>query len=146
MRTVTDCAVGRSENELAAIKFVTRTISVLGSLVDNLIESRENVISELHLSDGSCAGGCEADSKTTDTLLGERSVENSVSAVFLVETHRAAEDTSKLDVLTEYHCVVIGLKSNVQGIANGRAQIHFLSVGWVLKLELLNIQLVCEIE
>ena len=66
---MTDGTVRRPNGKLATIELVTRPVAELGCLVDNLIKGRENVVSELHLSDGGSSSRRSSNCKTSDTLL-----------------------------------------------------------------------------
>jgi len=96
-----DSSVGRADSQRAAVELVARAISKLCSFVHQLIEGWEDVVSKLHLGDGSRASRGVPDSKASDTLLTKRSVEYSVGSVLLVEVHRAPEHSSKLNILSE---------------------------------------------
>ncbi len=68
MCTMADGSVGRSNSELAAVKFVSGSIPVFCSFVYNLVESWEDIVSELHFGDGSgSTGGC-TDCKACNAL------------------------------------------------------------------------------
>lgn len=69
-RTMTYSTPSRPESQLADLELTSRAISVLGSLVDNLVESRENVISELDLSNGRMPHRSDTNRKPCNTLLG----------------------------------------------------------------------------
>lgn len=111
-------SVRRANSELTTVELVAGTVPVLGSLVDNLVESREDVVSELHLSNRGSSRGRGTNCKSSDTLFGERSVEDSISAVFLVQAHGAAEDSTELDIFAEDKSAVVCFHCDVERLHN----------------------------
>ena len=101
-RSVSDCSPGRSEGQRPAVELSSRSVPILGSFVDNLVESWEDVVSELDFCYGGVAGYCQADGKTGDALFGEGSVEHAIHSVFFDEAGCAPEHSSEFDVLSEY--------------------------------------------
>ena len=67
--TMTDSTVGGANREPSTVELVTGAVPKLGGLVDDLIESGEDVISELHLGDGGRTSASSADGEASDTLL-----------------------------------------------------------------------------
>lgn len=124
--SVTDGATGRSNSELATVELVTRSVAELGSFIDDLIESGEDVVSKLHLSDGCSTSGSHTNSKASNTLFRQRSVENTISSVLLVQTHSASKDTAKLNILTKNDSLVVTLKCHIQSMSNSSPQVHIL--------------------
>ena len=113
MSTMTDGTVWRTDGKFAAVELVSGPVSKLGSLINNLIEGRENVIRKLHLSDGGCTRGSCTDSETGDTLLREGSVEYAIGSILGVEVHGAPENATKFDIFAEAHGGVILGEGNV---------------------------------
>lgn len=109
--TMADCRTGRADDQSSTVPLISTAISHFGSLVDwgyesheeitNLVEGGENVISELDFSNGTMTAEGHSDGKAYDALLAKGSVKDSVGAVFLVETERASEDSSELDVFSK---------------------------------------------
>jgi hypothetical protein len=55
----------------------------------------------LDLRNGNTTSSSQTHWETNDTLLRQRSVEHSVSAVLFVQTYGASEHTAKLDILSK---------------------------------------------
>lgn len=102
--TMTNSGARRPNNKVSTVKFVSRPVSILGSFIDKLIEGRENVVGKLHLSNDIGSAGGHSDGKSSDTLFAKRSIENSVCAVLLVQSHCASEHSSELHVFSKTHC------------------------------------------
>lgn len=62
--TVAHGTAGRSDRQTAAVELVSGSVPELGGLVDQLVESRKDVICELDLCNRSLAHGRIANSKT----------------------------------------------------------------------------------
>jgi hypothetical protein len=138
--SVADGTAWRPNSQFSAVKLIARSISIFSRFVHDLIEGWEDVISELHLSNGGRTCSRHANSEASDTLLGEGRVEDAISAVFLIEVHSAAEHASKLDILAENDGRVVCLERQVERVPNRGVQIHVDALSWLLKLELLNVQ------
>lgn len=109
--TVTNSARRHSHNQAAAIEGCVSASSEahLGSLIDQLVERRVNVVGKLDLGDGSHALESDADCKAHDALLRKRSVEYPFGAEIRSEVHAAAEHSSESHVFAEQkNSVVIG--------------------------------------
>lgn len=65
---------------------------------------------------------------TTD-LLGERSVEDSISSIFIVKSHTTTENTTKLDVFAE--------EESSEELRDGRVNGYFLSLARAISRALL---------
>mmetsp|Transcript_59143 Transcript_59143/g.183465 ORF Transcript_59143/g.183465 Transcript_59143/m.183465 type:complete len:574 (-) Transcript_59143:764-2485(-) len=83
-------------------------VPVLGDLIHNLVESREDVVRKLHLCDGAVACHGEANSESCDCLLRHRGIQHAVSTVLLAQADGAAEHTAEGDVLAEEHRLLVG--------------------------------------
>jgi hypothetical protein len=136
---VTYSTAGGSNCELSALKLITGSVSELSGFINDLIESREDIISELHLSDGGCASASSTDREASDTLLRQGSVENSIGSIFLIQSHGASENTTKFDIFAKYNSRVILFQGQVQSVGDGGPEIHLLDVGWVFEFEFLNV-------
>lgn len=68
--SVSDSPPSSSESEAANIELIAWSVSELGGLVDNLIESWEYVIAKLDFSNGCVSNSSKTDSKSSDTLFG----------------------------------------------------------------------------
>lgn len=68
--SVSDSSPSSSESEAANIELIAWSVSELGGLVDNLIESWEYVIAKLDFSNGCVSNSSKTDSKSSDTLFG----------------------------------------------------------------------------
>ena len=66
--TMADCSPGGSEGEGSAVELSSWPVSILGSLVDNLVKGREDVVAKLYLRDGSVTWHCQSDGKASDDL------------------------------------------------------------------------------
>ena len=115
---MTDCSIWAPNCHFTAVKLITRAIAELGSFVDDLIEGREDIVSELNLSNGRSTSASCSNGEASDTLLAQRRVEHAISAVLLVEAHSAAEHTAKLDILTENESAIIRFHCHVEGVHN----------------------------
>jgi hypothetical protein len=98
---MSDSSPCRSDCEGATVELTSWSESELGSLVNDLVEGRIDVVAELDLGDGGVADCCDADREADDALFWERGVEDTVNTVFLGETARATEDSSEFDILAE---------------------------------------------
>lgn len=116
--TVPNSTTRCAEDERAAVEFVARSVSVFSSLIDELIESGEDIISKLHFSNHVCSDRSHADSEAGDALFTERSVENSIGSVFLVQIHRATENTAEFNVLTEANSVRVSSHSHIERVCD----------------------------
>lgn len=67
--TVANSSVRRPDSEASTVELITTSIPELGCFIHNLIESWENVISELHLSNSSSPRGSSTNSEAGNTLL-----------------------------------------------------------------------------
>ena len=84
------------------------SVSVFSCFIDNLIESRKDVVSKLNLSNCSVASCCQSISKSNDTLFSKRSVEDTINSVPFAKIHGASEYTTKFDILSEYFGAWLG--------------------------------------
>ena len=116
--SVTDSSIWAPNCHFTAVKLITRAIAELGSFVDDLIEGREDIVSELNLSNGRSTSASCSNGKASDTLLAQGSVEHAISAVLLVEAHSAAEHAAKLDILTENESAIISFHGHVERVHN----------------------------
>ena len=80
----------------------SRPISIFCSLVYDLVESWENVVSELNLSDGGVPCYCQSDGESDNTLFCQRGIEDSIDTIPFTETGSTTEDSSKFHILTEH--------------------------------------------
>ena len=131
---MTNSTVRRANSQSSTVELISGTISKLGSLVHNLIEGRENIISELHLRNGSCSRCRCTDSKSSDALLRQRRVEDAICSILFIEAHCAAENSTKFDIFSKDHCAVIFLKRKVQCVRDSRPQVHILFLVRILQL------------
>ena len=83
------------------MEITSRSVTILGSLVDDLIEGGENVVTKLNFSYAGVASDSCPDGEAKDSLFGEGGIEHSVCAVALIEAHGATEDSSELYILPE---------------------------------------------
>ena len=95
------CTPGGSDSKSTTLELSSRTIPILGCFIDDLVESWEDVVTKLNFGDSGISGYCCSNSKTKDALFRQRSIEDSINAVFFAEVGGAAEDAAKLDVLAE---------------------------------------------
>jgi hypothetical protein len=77
------------------------TIAKLGRLIDELIESWKHIVRELDLSNGPHPLGSASDREASDSLLGERRIENPLAAKLGRKAHAAAEHAPKGHILSE---------------------------------------------
>ena len=102
-------------------------IEYLGNSVSaDLVESRENIVGKLYLSDGISPGHGQTDGKARDTLFTQRSVEHPLLAELLRQSDGAAEHSAEGHVLSEDAGGVIGCQGDVQGVGDGLKQGHLL--------------------
>lgn len=95
------CSTRRSYRQLSSVELISRPVSVLRRLIDELVKRRENVIGELHFSDGGGSRYGSSDRESSDSLLSKRSVKHSVVAVFFHKAHTASENTAEFNILAE---------------------------------------------
>ena len=100
--SVPDCTPSCSESQTTTIELASRSESILSSLIDNLIECWENIISELYLSNGSMTYNCQTNGKTSNTLFWKGCIENPVDSILLKQTTSTTENTSKLHILPKH--------------------------------------------
>mmetsp|Transcript_147276 Transcript_147276/g.473090 ORF Transcript_147276/g.473090 Transcript_147276/m.473090 type:complete len:570 (+) Transcript_147276:395-2104(+) len=93
-------------------------VPVLGDLVHDLIEGRENVVRELHLCDGRVSGNGQSDREASDCLLSDRCIHHPALTELFAEAHRGPEDATERDILTEDDRLGILLHGNGQGIVD----------------------------
>merc|ERR1712072_455459 len=117
MSTMSHRAVRGSDRKASHVEFVPGAVPELRSLVDNLVESRENIVRELDLSDGGRPDGGHADGEPDDALLTERGVEDSVLSKLLLKVHGGTEDTAETYVLSEDACVVVCFERDAHAVA-----------------------------
>lgn len=77
----------------------------------NLIEGRENIVSELDFCNCSHPHRGEPNPEGCDSLFAERSVEDSWGSELLVQVQGASEDSSELHVLPEEQGPIETLKA-----------------------------------
>ena len=117
MCSMPDSPIWRSNCQTSAIKLISTSVSELCSFINDLVKSRKYVICKLHLCNGSCPSTCIPDCKPCNTLLTQRSVENSIRSIFLVQINRASKNASKFNIFAEQngrrilghcyiHCVI----------------------------------------
>ena len=99
--TVANCAPCWSECQFSAFELSSWSVSVFGGFIDNLIKSRENIITKLYFSNGSMSSDGNTDGKSCNTLFRQRGIENSVDTVLLLEATCAPEDSTEFNILTE---------------------------------------------
>lgn len=85
-RTVADSTPSCSDCKGSAFKLTTRTISILCGFIDNLIEGWEDIVTKLYLCDSGMSGNSQPNSKSDNTLLGKRSIEDPIDSVALAES------------------------------------------------------------
>jgi hypothetical protein len=100
--TMSDSTPGSTYCERSAVELSTGSISVLGCLVDYLVEGGEDIVSKLYFGDSGMSCNCKTNGKAKNTLFRKRSVEHPVNTVSFAEVGCASENTSELDVLSEY--------------------------------------------
>ena len=122
------------------VELIAGAVPELGSLVDNLVKGREDVISELHLGDCCCTGSSGTNSETSDTLLGQGSAEDTIGTVLLIKAHCATENSTELDILSEDQSTVVSFHGQVKGVSDSRPKVHILELRWVAELELLSVK------
>lgn len=93
--------IWHADSQPPAVKGAPGAVSVLGSLVDQLVKRGEGVIGELDLGNGGVAHGREANGKARDALLAEGGVEDAVPPKAVEQANRATKDTTKADVLAK---------------------------------------------
>ena len=142
---MTDSTVWRANCQSSTIKLIPGAISKLGSFVHNLIKGRENIISELHLRDSSGSRRRCTDSKSSDTLLRQRRVEDAIRSILFIEAHCTAKNSTELHIFAKDHRTVIFLERNVQCVSDSRPQVHVLFLVRILQLQLLNVEGIAEI-
>jgi len=94
-------STGRAERKPATVPLVPRPVPELGSLVNNLIERREDVVSELNLRNRSPSHRSISNSKPGNALLAERCVEDTLIPKLLAQANRTPEDSTECHVLSE---------------------------------------------
>lgn len=110
--TVANAATGHSDDESTTVlPCGSFPVAELGSLVDDLIECRIDVIGELYLGDWFQSGSCTAYAEASYALLRQRSVENSRSAKFISKAFGASKDATKSDILAEQDDALVCLHS-----------------------------------
>lgn len=67
-----------------SIKQITTAIPALSCLVNDLIESRENVVSKLNLRNSRGTSVGDANSKTNNPLFAQRRIENTITSVLFL--------------------------------------------------------------
>ena len=101
MSAVSNSSARSPDGQTADIPVVSTTVSELGGFVHNLIEGREDVVGKLDLCNGGVANRCKADRKPGNSLFTERSVEDSVIAVLLVQVLGTTENSAKFDIFSK---------------------------------------------
>lgn len=131
---------GHSYNQAAGVHVrCSGPVSYLGSLVDELVESRVYIIGKLDLSNRLHAFQSGTYSKAHDPLLAQRGIENSLRAKIVGQAHGASEDAAKGHVLAEDKHAIIGGEGVSQGRVDGLKEIlaggfgvaHMLGQFWV---------------
>lgn len=82
---VSDGSPGGPNGERSALELSSRPVSVLGCLVDDLVEGGEDIVAELDLGYRGVSGHCQPDRESDDALLGQRRVEHPVHSVPLAQ-------------------------------------------------------------
>src|SRR5690554_5116963 len=94
-RTGNAPAIGGTNGQPADIEQVSGAVTELGTLVDDLVESRKNIISELDLGHGHRALGRQAIGKADDALLHQGRVETALASVLLLQMAGSTENPTK---------------------------------------------------
>lgn len=105
--TMTNSTPCSSKCKTCTIKLSSWSKSILSSLIDNLIESRENIITELYLSNCSMSYNSKSNSKTCNALFWKWCVKYSIYSILFEKSTSTTENTSKFNILTEYFCTTI---------------------------------------
>jgi len=84
MSSMSNSTIWWSEGKTSTVKFVSRSISIFSSFINNLIKSWENVISKLHFSNSCTTWCCCSNCKSSNTLFGKWSIEYSICSVFVI--------------------------------------------------------------
>lgn len=90
--------------ETSTMELTSRSEPILCSLIDNLIKSREYIVSELYLGNSSMSDSCQSNCKSCNSLFRERSIKNSVNTILLQKPLSASKNTSKFHILPKYFC------------------------------------------
>jgi hypothetical protein len=108
------CATWRTDHKTAVI-LAPGAEAKLRRFIDNLIESREYVISKLDLGDWLKSYGCHTDGKPSNSLLTKRCVKNSLRTMLTPKIETTSKNATKCDILTEVNDLRIPLKSVIHG-------------------------------
>jgi hypothetical protein len=122
---VTDRAAWRANQKATTVKEVAGAIAVLGSLVDDLVKGREDVVGELNLCNAPVAHGGITDGEAGNALLTQRRVEDAVRPELLPQVHAAAEHAAKGHVLAEQHGVVVAAQGDAHAVVERAKVVHF---------------------
>lgn len=142
---MTDGPIGTPNGQLSTVELISGSISEFGCLIYDLVESGENVVSKLHLGNGRSSRSCSANRKSSDSLLWQGRVENAISSILLVKTHRAAENASKFDILTKKKRTFVCFHGNVERLNNGWPKVELFEVLRVFETEICNVERVGEV-
>src|SRR5690606_15283357 len=95
-------ARGHADDDRAG-ELAGRAVADACRLRHDLVEGRIHVIGELNLDAGLQPVGGHADGRSDDAKFGDRRVETTRAAVFLLQARRTAEDTAEIaDILAEH--------------------------------------------
>lgn len=144
--TVTDSTARRSHHKVPAVEFVSRSVPVFSCFICQLIESREDIICELHFSNHICSCLSHSNCESSDSLFTKRSIEHSICSILLVQVHSASENSSKFDIFSKTDCRIILRHCHIESVIDSCTKVHILGLTWVLQLKFLCISLLREIK
>lgn len=102
--SVANSSPGGSECERSTVELSTGSESEFGSLVDDLIESREDVVSELNLSNSVVPCSSQSYCEPSNSLFTYWSIENSIDSVLFNQPTGASENSTEFYILPEHFC------------------------------------------
>lgn len=97
-----DTSAGHSDDHSSKIASGhSLSVAELASFIDDLIKCREDIIGKLDLDDWLPPFRRRTNSGPDDALLRQRGIEDSLGSKLALKPTRAAEDSSKSNILTE---------------------------------------------
>src|SRR5699024_3989531 len=88
-------AIGGTDGQPADIEQVSGAVTEVGTLVDDLVESRKNIIGELDLGHGHRALGRQTIGKANNALLHQGRVEAALASILLLQVAGGTENPTK---------------------------------------------------
>ena len=119
-----NAAAVRGPDDHRHTEVTVRAIPDARSLLNDLVESREDEVGELHLGDRDQAVDGHPDADAGDQGLVQRRVEDTLLTELVEESHRGAEDTAACtDVLAEHDDPVVAAHLFLQRVVDGGDQV-----------------------